>query len=163
MAGLLQDFALAAFIIMLNHWIYGVEDSISYEFIVTFISQKKALIMAMSFLVSVTLLLSSSLFETMGLYKITYGIGKILIRISQFVITFLAILNIIFYAALDNNLMVDNGYQLLLSLSIVLCSSVWAIRVIDFNYNSQNALVPTGALAFISILLVEVIWPFLNF
>jgi hypothetical protein len=163
MAGLLQDFALAAFIIMLNHWIYGVEDSISYEFIVTFISQKKALIMAMSFLVSVTLLLSSSLFETMGLYKITYGIGKILIRISQFVITFLAILNIIFYAALDNNLMVDNGYQLLLSLSIVLCSSVWAIRVIDFNYNSQNALVPTGALAFMSILLVEVIWPFLNF
>ena len=163
MAGLLQDFALAAFIIMLNHWIYGVEDSISYEFIVTFISQKKALIMAMSFLVSVTLLLSSSLFETMGLYKITYGIGKILIRISQFVITFLAILNIIFYAALDNNLMVDNGYQLLLSLSIVLCSSVWAIRVIDFNYNSQNALVPTGALAFMSILLVEVVWPFFNF
>jgi hypothetical protein len=163
MAGLLQDFALAAFIIMLNHWIYGVEDSISYEFIVTFISQKKALIMAMSFLVSVTLLLSSSLFETMGLYKITYGIGKILIRISQFVITFLAILNILFYAALDHNLMVDSGYQLLLSLSIVLCSSVWAIRVIDFNYNSQNALVPTGALAFMSILLVEVVWPFFNF
>jgi len=163
MAGLLQDFALAAFIIMLNHWIYGVEDSISYEFIVNFISQKKSLIMAMSFLVSVTLLLSSSLFETMGLYKITYGIGKILIRISQFVITFLAILNILFYAALDNNLMVDSGYQLLLSLSIVLCSSVWAIRVIDFNYNSQNALVPTGALAFMSILLVEVVWPFFNF
>jgi hypothetical protein len=119
--------------------------------------------MAISFLVSVTLLLSSALFETMGLYKITYGIGKILIRISQFTITFLAILNIIFYAALGNNLMVDNGYQLLLSLSIVLCSSVWAIRVIDFNYNSQNALVPIGALAFISILLVEVIWPFFNF
>ena len=163
MAGLLQDFALAAFIIMLNHWIYGVEDSVSYAFIVTFISQKKALIMAISFLVSVTLLLSSALFETMGLYKITYGIGKILIRISQFTITFLAILNIIFYAALGNNLMVDNGYQLLLSLSIILCSSVWAIRVIDFNYNSQNALLPTGALAFISILLVEVIWPFFSF
>ena len=163
MAGLLQDFALAAFIIMLNHWIYGVEDTISYEVIVNFISQKKSLIMAMSFLVSVTLLLSSSLFETMGLYKITYGIGKILIRISQFTITFLAVLNILFYAALDHNLMVDSGYQLLLSLSIVLCSSVWAIRVIDFNYNSQNALVPTGALAFMSILLVEVVWPFFNF
>jgi len=163
MYGLLQDFALAAFIIILNHWIYGVEDSVSYAFIVTFISQKKALIMAISFLVSVTLLLSSALFETMGLYKITYGIGKILIRISQFTITFLAILNIIFYAALGNNLMVDNGYQLLLSLSIILCSSVWAIRVIDFNYNSQNALLPTGALAFISILLVEVIWPFFSF
>ena len=147
MFGLLQDFALAAFIIMLNHWIYGVEDSVSYDFIVNFISQKKAVIMAMSFLVSVTLLLSSALLETMGLYKITYGIGKILIRISQFTITFLAILNIIFYAALGHNLMVDNGYQLLLSLSIVLCSSVWAIRVIDFNYNSQNALVPIGALA----------------
>ena len=163
MGGLLQDFALAAFIIMLNHWIYGVEDTISYEVIVNFISQKKSLIMAMSFLVSVTLLLSSSLFETMGLYKITYGIGKILIRISQFTITFLAILNILFYAALGHNLMVDSGYQLLLSLSIVLCSSVWAIRVIDFNYNSHNALVPTGALAFMSILLVEVVWPFFNF
>lgn len=163
MGGLLKDFALSAFIIMLNHWIYGVEDSISYEFIVDFIFKYKNLIFSLSLMMSVTLLFSSAMFETLGLYRITYGIGKILIRISQFIITFTAILNIVFYAALSSNLMRDNGYMLMLSLVIVLGSSVWAIRVIDFNYNSQNAMVPTGTLLFMSILLVEIVWPFFNF
>lgn len=163
MGGLLKDFALSAFIIMLTHWVYGVEDSVSYEFIVNFISKYKNLIFSIGFTMSVTLLFSSAMFETLGLYRITYGIGKILIRTSQFFITFMAILNIVFYTALSNNLMRDNGYLFLLSLVIVLCSSVWAIRVIDFNYNSQNALLPHGMIVFMSILLVEVVWPFFNF
>ena len=163
MIGLLKDFALTSFIIMLTHWIYGVADSVSYEFIVDFISKNNTLIFSLSFIVSIILLFSSAMLETLGLYRITYGIGKILIRTCQFLMTFIAILNIVFYAALSSNLMHDNGYMLLLSLAIVLCSSVWAIRVIDFNYNSQNALGPTGTLVFMSILLVEVVWPYFNF
>ena len=162
MGGLLKDFALTALIIILNHWIYGVEDTISYEFIVTFITKNKTLILSLSFLVSLTLLISAALLETMGLYKITYGCGKILIRISQFLLTFIAVVNIVFYAALSNNLMRDNGYLLLFAIVFVLCAAVWSIRVIDFNYNSHNALAPVGALTFMSILLVEFIWPFYN-
>ena len=163
MGGLLKDFALTALIIILNHWIYGVEDTISYEFIVTFITKNKTLILSLSFLVSLTLLISAALLETMGLYKITYGCGKILIRISQFLLTFIAVVNIVFYAALGNNLMRDNGYLLLFSLALILGASCWALRIIDFNYHTKNAVVPVGILAFISILLVEIIWPFYNF
>jgi len=163
MGGLLKDFALTAFIIMLNHYIYGVEDSISYEFIVEHISNNSKFILILSFGISLTLLFSASMFESLGLYRITYGIGKILIRISQFLLTFLAILNIVFYTALGNNLLRIDHYLLLFSLAFVLGASVWAIHVIDFNYNSQNALVPTGTLVFMSLLLVEVIWPYYHF
>jgi len=163
MGGLLKDFALTAAVIILNHWIYGVEDNISYEFIVGFFSRYKTPILSLSFLVSITLLFSSAMFETLGLYRITYGIGKVLIRISQFLLTFLAIVNIVFYAALGNNLLRDNGYLILFALAFVLCAGVWSIRVIDFNYNSQNALMPTGTVVLMSIVLVEIIWPFTNF
>lgn len=163
MGGLLKDFALTAFIIMLNHYIYGVEDSISYEFIVEHISKNSNFILILSFGVSLTLLFSAAMFESLGLYRITYGIGKILIRLSQFLLTFLAILNIVFYTALGNNLLRTDHYILLFSLAFVLGASVWAIHVIDFNYNSQNALVPTGTLVFMSLLLVEVIWPYYHF
>jgi hypothetical protein len=163
MGGLLKDFALTAFIIMLNHWIYGVEDSISYEFIVEHISKNSNFILILSFGVSLTLLFSAAMFESLGLYRITYGIGKILIRLSQFLLTFLAILNIVFYTALGNNLLRTDHYILLFSLAFVLSASVWAIHVIDFNYNSQNALAPVGTLVFMSLLLVEVIWPYYHF
>ena len=138
MGGLLKDFALTAFIIMLNHWVYGVEDNISYEFIVKFINQNNTFILSLGFVISLTLLFSAAMFETLGLYRITYGIGKILIRISQFLLVFLAILNIIFYAALGNNLMRADHYLLVFSLAFILGSSVWAIHVIDFNYHTVN-------------------------
>jgi hypothetical protein len=88
MAGLIKDFALTALIIILNHWVYGVEDIISYEFIVNFIARNRTLFIAIGILGSTSLLLSSSMFESLGLYKITYALSKILVRVSQFLITF---------------------------------------------------------------------------
>jgi hypothetical protein len=160
MGGLLKDFALTALIIILNHWIYGVEDTISYDYMVQFMTRNSTLILSVSFVVSLTLLFASAMFETLGLYRITYGIGKILIRICQFLLTFLAIVNIIFYAALGNNLLRSDHYMVIFSLALLLCASVWSIRVIDFNYSSQNALAPTGTLVLMSLLIVEVIWPY---
>ena len=163
MGGLIKDFALTALIIILNHWIYGVEDTISYEFIVNFIEKHRTIFLATGFLGSVALLLSSSMFESLGLYKITYGLSKVLVRVSQFVITFLAILNIVFYAAFGLNLMRDNGYLLLFSVALILGSSCWALRIIDFNYLTKNSVLPVSVLAFLSIILVEFVWPVYNF
>ena len=163
MAGLIKDFALTALIIILNHWVYGVEDIISYEFIVNFIARNQTLFLAIGILGSTALVLSSSMFESLGLYKITYALSKILVRVSQFLITFLTILNIVFYAAFGNNLMRDNGYLLLFSLALILGASCWALRIIDFNYHTKNAALPVGILAVISVILVEFIWPFYNF
>jgi len=159
MGGLIKDFALTALIIILNHWFYGVEDTISYEFIVSFIDRNRTVLIAAGTLGSVALLLSSTMFESLGLYKITYGLSKIIVRVSQFVITFMAILNIVFYAAMGNNLMRENGYLLLFSAILILGAACWAIRIIDFNYHTKNAIIPVVAIAFISILLVELIWP----
>jgi uncharacterized membrane protein YwzB len=163
MGGLIKDFALTALIIILNHWVYGVEDTISYDFVVNFIAQKKTLFLVTGIFGSAALLLSSFMFENLGLYKITYGLSKILVRVSQFLITFLAILNIVFYAAMSNNLMRDNGYVLLFVFVMILGASCWALRTIDFNYHTQNAMMPVGMLALVSIILVEFIWPYYNF
>ncbi len=163
MLGILKDFTVVALIIILNHWIYGIEDNISYNFVVDFIVKIHTLFMASGIILSVFLLISSSMFENLGLYKITYGLSLILVRVTQFLITFVAILNIIFYAALGQNLMRDNGYLLLFSLALILGSACWSLHIIDFNHPTQNALLPVGMLALMSILLVEFVWPFYNF
>jgi hypothetical protein len=163
MGGLIKDFALTALIIILNHWVYGVEDTISYEYTVNFIAKNQAFFLAAGILGSGALLISSSMFESLGLYKITYGLSKILVRVSQFLITFLAILNIVFYASAGFNLMRDNGYLLLFSLTLILGASCWALRIIDFNYHTKNAMLPVGMLALMSVILVEVVWPLYNF
>jgi len=160
MIGIVKDFALTALIIILNHWIYGIEDTIAYDYIVNFIARNQVLFVSAGILGSVGLLLSSVMFENLGLYKITYGFSKILIRVVQFLITFLAILNIVFYAASGANLMRDNGYLLLFILAVILGASCWALRMIDFNHHTQNAVLPVSFLALLSIILVEIVWPF---
>ena len=163
MGGLLKDFALTTLVIILNHYFYGVDDSVAYMFLVDFMARSQTGFLAAGILGSIALLLFSALFEGLGIYKITYAISKILVRLSQFFITFLALLNIVFYAAINNNLMRDNGYPILFVFGLFLGASCWALRMIDFNYHSQNAILPTGAVAFMSVLLVELIWPFFNF
>ena len=163
MLGLIKDFAITALIIILNHWIYGVEDVIAYDFVVGFISSKQAFFLTIGILGSAALLIFSAAFEGLGLYKITYGLSKLFVRLSQLFITFLSILNIAFYMAMDINLMHDGGYVLLLVLVLILGSSCWSLRIIDFNYHTRNALMPVGVLAFLSIMLVRYVWPFYGF
>jgi len=160
---LLKDFALTALVIILNHWIYGIEDIIAYDFIADHIIKSKNLFIAAGIVASIVLPLASSLFESLGLYRITYGISKILARVSQFMMNFLAILNIVFYAALGRNLMRDKGYLLLFSLALILGSSCWSLRIIDFNHPTQNVVLPVSVLTLLSIILVEFIWPFYGF
>lgn len=163
MGGLIKDFALTALIIILNHWVYGIEDSISYEFIVSFFARKQTLFLSIGIFGSVALVFSASMFESLGFYRITYGLSKITVRLSQFVITFIAILNIVFYSAMGSNLMRDNGYLVLFAFALLLGASCWAIRITDFNYHTQNAILPVGLLALMSIILVEYVWPLSNF
>lgn len=163
MSGIIKDFALTALVIILNHWIYGIEDALAYDFIVNFIDKNRTLFIASGMVGSIVLLLSSAMFENLGLYKITYGLSKILTRVGQFLITFLAILNIVFYAALGVNLMQNNGYLLLFSLAMVLGASCWSLRIIDFNHPTRNEVLPVSALALLSVILVEFVWPYYNF
>jgi len=162
MGGLIKDFALTALIIILNHWVYGIEDTIAYDFTVGFIVKSQAFFMTAGILGSILLLLSSSMFESFGLYKITYGLSRILARVSQFLINFLAIVNIVFYAALGKNLMQDKGYGLLFSLALILGASCWALRIIDFNHPIKNVVLPVSAFALMSVILVEFVWPFFS-
>jgi hypothetical protein len=162
MLGLIKDFAITALIIILNHWIYGIEDALAYDFIVGFISNKQALFLTTGILGSGALLFFSSM-DGLGLYKITYGLSKLFVRLSQFFITFLCILNIVFYSAMGINLMRDSAYVLLFVLILILVSSCWSLRLIDFNYHTRNALLPIGILAFLSVVLVEYVWPMAGF
>ncbi len=161
MLGLIKDFAITALIIILNHWIYGIEDVVAYDFVVGFISSNQSLFLAIGILGSVALLFFSSM-EGLGLYKITYGLSKLFVRLSQFFITFLSIINIVFYTSVGANLMLD-GYILLFVLILILVSSCWSLHIIDFNYHTKNALMPVGVLAFLSVVLVGYIWPLYGF
>lgn len=159
MGGFIKDFALTALIIILNHWVYGIEDTIAYGFIVTFITRKHLVIFATAFLGSLALVLSATLFENLGLYQITYVLSRVLARVSRFLLTFLAVLNILFYTALGNNLMHDKGYQALFAVALLLGASYWSLRIVDFNHPVKNQTTPVGILVLVSIVLVEFIRP----
>jgi len=163
MISILQDIAITLVLVFLNHWVYGVEDSITYEYMVKLIATQQTFFLGMGILGSGTLLISAAMFESLGLYKITYGLSRILVRVSQFLIIFLAVINIAFYAFLSNNLMRDKGYLALFLLLMILGASCWSLRIIDFNYPVRNAIMPPALLALISIILVEFVWPLANF
>jgi len=163
MLGLIKDFAITALVIILNHWVYGVEDVIAYDFVVGFITRHQALFLATGIIGSGALLVFSSMFEGLGLYKIAYGLSKLLVRISQFFITFICILNIVFYMAIGENLMRASGSIFLFSAILLLGSSCWSLHIIDFNYHTKNALLPVGVLAFLSVVLVWYVWPMSGF
>ena len=162
MIGLIKDIGITLFIVVLNHFIYAVEDTIAYDFVIGIINKNHTLFLSTGILGSAALLLFTAI-EGIGLYKITYGLSKIFVRLSQFFITFLALLNIFFYVVMSANLMRDSGYFLLFVLLLILSSSCWALRIIDFNYHTRNALVPVGVLSLLSVLLVEYIWPLTGF
>jgi hypothetical protein len=163
MFGLIKDFAITTFIIILSHWSYGVEDDIAFDFLVGFIARNQTLFFAYGILGLVTLLILATIFQEFGLYKITYGLSKILVRLVQFLITFLGTLNIVFYSAGGMNLLKDSGYFSLIVLFMILGSSCWTIRMNDFNYNTQNALMPVSLFTVMSVVLVQFIWPVMGF
>ena len=156
---MIKDFALAAVIIFLNHYVYGVEDLYSYEYFVSFFTEYKTAFLAGGTIGAIVLVLSSYMFENFGLYKISYGFSKIFVRVSQFLIMFITLLNMLFYLAIGTNLMRDNGYYMLFVLFAILGASCMSLRITDFNYSTRNVIVPISALAVLSVLLVEFIWP----
>ena len=156
---MIKDFVLAAIIIILNHWVYGVEDAYSYQYLVDFFSEYQTTFLAGGTIGAIALILSSYMFENFGLYKISYAFSKILVRVSQFLIMFLCLLNMAFYVALSENLMRNNGYFMLFVLYAILGASCMSLRIIDFNYHTKNVLVPVSVLAVLSVILVEFIWP----
>ena len=122
MLGLIKDFAITALIIILNHWVYDVEDIIAYDFVVNFITKNHTLFLSTGILGSAGLLIFT-LIEGLGLYKVTYGLSKLFVRICQFFITFLCTINIVFYWAMGMNLMRDSAYFLLFVLILIIGSS----------------------------------------
>ena len=163
MFGLIRDFAITVFIILLAHGVYGVDDISAFNDLVGFIVENQKTFLGTGFICLLVILLFSAIFEGIGLYKITYGMSKILVRLSQFFITFFSILNIGFYATMGGDFLLKSGYLTIVLLFCILGASCWAIRVNDFNYHSTNAIVPVGVLAVMSVILVSFIWPLMGF
>jgi hypothetical protein len=156
---MIKDFVIVGIFIILNHWVYGVENEYAYSYVVEISTNYQTTFVAGGLLAAFALIISSYMFESFGLYKISYAFSKILVKVTQFLILFLTVLNMAFYITLGANLMRDNGYVMLFVLFVVLAASCLSLRIIDFNYHTKNALVPISLLAVISIILVEVIWP----
>ena len=162
MFGLIIDTALSVFVILLAHGVYGIEDVDAFNFIVDFISKNQTSLVGTGVFCLVILLGLSVVFENIGLYKITYGLSKILVRFSQFLISFLSLLNMILYLSMGGNLLFGSGFLTIFLWFIVLGASCWTIQANDFNYHSMNAIAPVGILATMSILFVNFIWPIMG-
>ena len=160
---LIRDFALTVFIVLLALGIYDVDNETAYDALVTLIAENQGSFLGTGAIGIVFLLGFSAIFEQIGVYKITYGMSKAFARLSQLSISFLSILNVIFYATTGGNFLFQSGYINIIFLFIILGASCWTIRLNDFNYHSRNAMVPVGMLAVMSILLVSLIWPKMGF
>ena len=163
MLGLIKDFAITALIMILSHWVYGIEDTVSHDFLVDFIAGNKTLFLAIGILGSGTMLICAAMFQGLGLSQVTFMMSSLFVRVCQFFITFLCTLNIVFYASMGINLIQDSGHYILIILIFTLGVSCWALRIIDFNHDTRNALMPPYTLAFMSVVLVEYFWPFYGF
>ena len=163
MSDLLKDFSITALIMILGHWVYGIEDIVAYDFLVYYFVSNKTFFLITGFLCSATVMFLAAMFEGLMLSQIAYILGKVFGRVCQFFIIFLSILNVIFYTSLSINFIQNSGYYIVVILALTLGSSCWALRIIDFNHHTKNALVPPYMLVFISVVLVEFIWPYYGF
>lgn len=163
MISLFQDFAITSLIIILGHWIYGVSDTVAYDFFINFINGNTPLFLTIGIFGSGAMVISAAMFQSLGFSQVTFMISKLFARVCQFCITFLSILNIIFYASMETNFIRSAGYHLFIILFITLGASCWALRTIDFNFHTKNTLQPVGLVAFMSVLFVEFVWPFWGF
>jgi hypothetical protein len=160
MSDLIKDFSITAFIMILGHWVYGIEDTVAYDFLVEIIVRNKALFVVTGFLGSATVMFLATMFQDLMLSQVAFILGKFFARMCQFFIIFLSILNIIFYTSLSINFIQNSGYYIVIILVLTLGASCWALRIIDFNHHTRNALVPAYMLVFMSVVLVEFVWPF---
>ena len=163
MSDLFKDFAITAFIMIFSHWVYGIEDIIAFDFLVSVIVSNRALFIVTGILGSGTLLFLAAMFQDLILSQVAFMLGKIFARLSQFFITFMSILNIIFYTSMNINLIQNSGYYIVFILVLTLGASCWALRMIDFNHHTRNALVPSYMIIFMSVVLVEFIWPYYGY
>jgi hypothetical protein len=163
MLSLIKDFAITAFIIIFGHWIYGVPDISAYDFFVDFISGNRPLILTIGVFASGAMVTSAAMFQSLGISQVTFLVSKVFARLCQFIINFFSILNIIFYASMEMNLIRSGGYDILVILFITLGASCWALRMIDFNFHTKNTLLPVCLVAFMSVLFIELVWPFFGF
>ena len=163
MLGLIKDFAITALIMIFSHWVYGIEDLVSHDFLVDLIAGNKALFLVIGILGSGTMLVFAAMFQGLGLSQLTFMASSLFARVCQFFIIFLCTLNIVFYTSMGINLIRDSGYYILFILIMTLGASCWALNLIDFNHNTRNALMPPYTLAFMSVVLVEYFWPFYGF
>ena len=163
MLSLTKDFAITALIIIIGHWIYGVADIVAYDFFVELIVENKFKILAMGIFSSGAMVISAAMFQSLGITQVTFLISKLFARLCQFIVTFFSILNIIFYASMKMNLIRSSGYDIFLVLFMTLGASCWALRMIDFNFHTKNTLLPVGLIAFMSVLVIELVWPFFGF
>ena len=160
---LFQDFVITSFVLILGHWIYGVADIVAYDFFVELIVENKFKILAMGIFSSGAMVISAAMFQSLGITQITFLISKLFARLCQFIVTFFSILNIIFYASMKMNLIRSSGYDIFLVLFMTLGASCWALRMIDFNFHTKNTLLPVGLIALMSVLVIEIVWPFFGF
>jgi len=163
MLSLLKDFAITALIMIFGHWIYGVADIVAYDFFIKFIIDNKFNILAIGILGSCSMVISAAMFQSLGLTQVTFMFSKLFARLCQFTITFLSILNIIFYASMKINFIRSSGYDIFVVLFMTLVASCWALRMIDFNFHTKNTLLPVALIAFMSVLFIEIVWPFFGF
>jgi len=163
MLSLFQDFAITALIFIFGHWIYGVADTVAYDFLINFIVGNTSLFLTIGIVGSGTMVISAAMFQSLGFSQVTFMLGKFFARFCQFSITFLSILNILFYVSMETNFIRSAGYHIFIILFITLGASCWALRTIDFNFHTKNTLQPVGLVAFMSVLFVEFVWPFFGF
>lgn len=152
---MLKNIFLLALLTLLNRYIYHIKYSRLYSNILDFSASQGSTALAYCLGGIVVLLLISFLFTKAGLFKIAEFFSNAVLQLSQLCLLALAILNIVFWLMLGENIYLATQFMPLIILFAALFGASYSLRIIDFNFQFRYATMPSVALTLVSLVIVQ--------
>ncbi len=125
----------------------GVITEESYSFSIKYFNGQEYLYIASGLTLSVALIVLAMVFSALGSFRLVYGMSKVFLEVSQFLVSFLSLFSLALYFHFDLILWVDLARMITIVPFILLCAAAFSIRIFDFNYPVRNTLVGHFSLA----------------
>lgn len=152
---MLKNIFLLALLTLLNRFVYHIKYSRIYTYILDLSNEQGFTFLAYSFGGITVLLLLSYLFTQTGLFRIAEILGSSVLQLSQVCLLGLAILNVIFWFVLGEQIYNATQFLPLVILFSTLFGASASLNIVDFNFYLRHATMPSVVLTLASFMVVQ--------
>lgn len=128
----------------------GVINEEIYSFFIQYSNSQEYMYIGSGLILSIALIILSIVFSAVGSFRLVYAMSKVVLEVSQFLVSLLSLFALALYFHFDFILWVDLARMIAIVPFLLLGAAAFSIRIFDFNYPVRNTLVGHFSLAVFS-------------